>query len=368
MPLTNMDLDSRRRRYFALSSRLVLIDAAELRSLLGEAGPARGWGATHTMTVDGVDVFVKRVPVTDRELENPFTTANVYDMPTFYNYGVGSAGFGAFREIVAHIRTTNWVLAGEEAGFPLLYHHRIVPLSTPRPPLDEERHRGYVAYWNDDANIGRYLRERADARHEVILFLEHFPHVLDRWLLDNLHRSDVLVREMRRTLAFLREHGVLHFDAHFANILVDDGGIPYLTDYGLVLDRSYGLTDTEQEFFRRHLDYDDAEFLMCLGGYLGAVHGGMSADAKEILKKRYGFTEETSYPEFVSVLLLDIETIHAQDLIPLPEEYVSEVRKHRGVMLAMGRFFAGLRRTPKKDTPYPEAEIRRALASADAGG
>lgn len=70
-------------------------------------------------------VFVKRIPLTDLGHENPFSARNLYSLPTFYNYGVGSAGFGAFRELFAHAKTTNWVLAGEIETFPLLSHYRI---------------------------------------------------------------------------------------------------------------------------------------------------------------------------------------------------------------------------------------------------
>ena len=71
-----------------------------------------------------------------------FSTKNLYDLPTYYQYGVGSAGFGVFRELVANIKTTNWVLQGAIANFPLLYHARIIPFSGERPDVDMERHRG----------------------------------------------------------------------------------------------------------------------------------------------------------------------------------------------------------------------------------
>ena len=57
-------------------------------------------------------MFVKRVPVTDLEYENMFSTRNLYDIPTYYNYGFGSAGFGVYRELVTHVKASNWVLAG----------------------------------------------------------------------------------------------------------------------------------------------------------------------------------------------------------------------------------------------------------------
>src|SRR5205085_11111251 len=116
------------------------------------------------------------------EVENLFSTRNLYDLPTFYNYGVGSAGFGVFRELLTHIKTTNWVRAGEIATFPLTYHYRIIPFSGPRAELDMERHQRYVAYWGESAGVGKYMLDRANANYELALFLEHIPHTLGPWL------------------------------------------------------------------------------------------------------------------------------------------------------------------------------------------
>tara|TARA_E500000331_G_scaffold355531_1_gene411250 strand:- start:1908 stop:2102 length:195 start_codon:yes stop_codon:yes gene_type:complete len=55
---------------------------------------------------------------------------------------VGSAGFGVFREVFSHTKTTNWVLLGECTAFPLMHHHRIVrdtlPVNTPDEKNEQE--------------------------------------------------------------------------------------------------------------------------------------------------------------------------------------------------------------------------------------
>ncbi len=105
-----------------------------------------------------------------------FSTANIYRLPTYYNYGVGSYGFGVFREIVAHIKTTNWVLDGSIEYFPLLYHWRIVPRARSNNPIDEDRHKEHIRYWNSSKRIDQFIRDWAAAQYEAILFLEHIPH------------------------------------------------------------------------------------------------------------------------------------------------------------------------------------------------
>jgi hypothetical protein len=131
------------------------MDTAQVRSLFDTAETQPGWGRNQTLNIGRSKVFVKRLPLTDLEYEHMFSTKNMYDLPTYYNYGVGSAGFGVFRELVANIKTTNWVLEGKIANFPLLYHYRIIPFFGQRPDLDMERHQRYVEYWNSNENIGR---------------------------------------------------------------------------------------------------------------------------------------------------------------------------------------------------------------------
>src|SRR5689334_19397889 len=105
-------LKQRRKLYFDLSTRIALLDNTQLLSLFVEGDAHSSWGKDHTITLGHSKVFVKRVSVTDLEYANMFSTRNVYDLPTFYNYGFGSAGFGVFRELAAHIKTTNWILSG----------------------------------------------------------------------------------------------------------------------------------------------------------------------------------------------------------------------------------------------------------------
>jgi serine/threonine protein kinase len=361
-------LEARRARYSDISNRLAHIDRNGMSALLGEMGPAQGWGRTHTVKVGASKVFVKRIPVTDLEYENLFSTENLYHLPTFYNYGVGSAGFGVFRELVAHIKTTNWVLDGSIANFPLMYHYRIVPFAGTRKELDPERHERHIRYWNGDANIDRYIRARNAAPYEILIFLEHFPYVLEGWLGKNQHRIAPLIREIRGAIAFLRERGVLHFDSHLQNILVDEEGMPYLTDFGLVLDKGFTLDPAQKAFFGKHLDYDDAEFLVCIASYLFSLYWHLKPAAKSKLMRRYGFSEETGYYEVVPILLDNVETLQAERLLKLDDNYVAEVIRYRNLSRLMHEFFSRLQKSNQKDAPYPRLKIRQMLQEIDAAG
>jgi hypothetical protein len=45
-------------------------------------------GGSSVLHLDGVPVFAKRIPITDRELAHPHSTANLFDLPTYCQYGM----------------------------------------------------------------------------------------------------------------------------------------------------------------------------------------------------------------------------------------------------------------------------------------
>lgn len=94
--MSDTRLQQRHKLYFDLSSRIALLDNARLRALLAESEAQTNVGTNQTVTIGRSKVFVKRMPVTDLEYASFFSTRNVYDLPTFYNYGLGSVGLGLY--------------------------------------------------------------------------------------------------------------------------------------------------------------------------------------------------------------------------------------------------------------------------------
>lgn len=103
--------------YGSLATRLSLLSDVRLGDVVASASAvvAGMGGRSGELDIDGTRVFVKRVPLTEAETrsENVRSTANLFGLPMFYQYGVGSAGFGAWRELAVSIMTTNWVLGRE---------------------------------------------------------------------------------------------------------------------------------------------------------------------------------------------------------------------------------------------------------------
>src|SRR5580693_5031846 len=136
-----MSRGARLTAHSAVSTSLALRSDRALGELVDTAVPAGSGigGKPALLEIAGTPVFMKRVPLTDteRRLENARSTANVFALPVFCQYGIGSPGFGAWRELAVHTMTTNWVLAGDYEGFPLMYHWRVLPDSPPEGFADE---------------------------------------------------------------------------------------------------------------------------------------------------------------------------------------------------------------------------------------
>ena len=86
-------------RHAMLSRSLTSLTDHEVVSVLDGAerlGVGIG-GSTMAIRIAGAPVFVKLVALTDLERSAcGRSTANLFDLPTWYHYGVGSAGFSAW--------------------------------------------------------------------------------------------------------------------------------------------------------------------------------------------------------------------------------------------------------------------------------
>jgi hypothetical protein len=248
--------------YASASSHLALLSDLALERMVDQAPEVRSGigGTSGSLEVEGVRVFVKQIPVTGRELlpVHARSTANLFGLPGYYQYGLGSAGFGAWRELATHIMTTNWVLSDEHRAFALLYHWRVLPGPVATEGIFAEFGGldGAVAHWAGSAAVRDRLRALRDSPARLVLFLEHVPQTLSAWLADqDVSAFGRVDAQLADTTAFMREHGLAHFDAHFLNILTD-GHALYFSDFGLALSDRFELSDRERAFLREHRGYD----------------------------------------------------------------------------------------------------------------
>ncbi|WP_412074571.1 protein kinase family protein [Streptomyces sp. col6] len=261
--------DGRAAVHAAVSTRLALMSDRRIGEAVAAAAPlGSGMGGRAAgLDVDGTRVFVKRVPLTDLELrpENIRSTANHFGLPVFYQYGIGSAGFGAWRELAAHTLTTHWVLSGAHPDFPLMYHWRVLPDSPPQGFVDEFGGiDGAVAHWEGHPAVRARLEAIGRSTASLVLFLEHVPHTLGAWLAERREAAARggeappfarLDEALARGAEFMSAQGFVHFDAHFRNVLTDGRSVRF-ADFGLALSTAFELSAEEAAFLTGHLAYD----------------------------------------------------------------------------------------------------------------
>lgn len=340
-----MSFDARLAVHGAVSTALAQCSDGELQDLVNAAAPLGSGigGTTVLLDVGGNPVFVKRVPLTDleREPDNVGSTANLFGLPDFCHYGVGTIGgpgFGAWRELAAHTTTTNWVLAQDHESFPLMHHWRVLPhpeQSLPEELADVEK---AVAYWGGGSEIRHRIEALRESSASIALFLEYFPQNLHDWLGAQVDAGDEAVenacamveRELRAGTEFMNARGLLHFDAHFENILTD-GRRLYFADYGLAISSRFDLSEEEAGFFAAHQTYDRCYTVTHLVMWLVTALYGYWAD------DRYAFIRACAQGEQPT---------------GVPQQVATILTRHAPVAAAMIAFYRGFR-SESRLTPYP---------------
>lgn len=303
-------------------------------------------GAAGALTVAGERVFVKRVPLTEleRRPEHLRSTANMFNLPPWCQYGVLTPGFGVWREVAAHVMTTNWVLSGECANFPLLYHWRVLDTPPPvRPDLDDIDR--FVEYLHDGTGVRARAEALVAAEATVVLFMEHFPHVLSDWLPARLAAGDIVSpcamveRDLLAVTAFMESHDLFHFDAHFANILTD-GSRLYVGDLGLATSPRFDLSPAEREFLELNAGHNRCYVLSRLVNSLVRVLGNVEGGPLE----RYAFVRDFT------------------DDVDFPPAAADILRRYRSITVPFNDFFAALF-GESRQTPYPRAALAHFLSA-----
>ncbi|MEV6432905.1 serine/threonine protein phosphatase [Nocardia sp. NPDC051463] len=217
-------------------------------------GVGVGGGST-VLDADGVPVFAKHVPLTDRELAHWGSTANLFDLPVFCQYGTGGPSFNAWRELAANIVVTDGVLAGETQSFPMLYHWRVLP---GRSPVAAEHADidAVVAAQGGCPAVRARLEALAAAPSSLMLFCEYIPQPMSDWLRENpAGKAAAVERQFSEIVTFLGNRDLLHMDGHFGNMR-SDGELIYLSDFGLATAPLFDLSTAERDFAERHATHD----------------------------------------------------------------------------------------------------------------
>lgn len=211
-----------------------------------------------------------------------------------------------------------------------------------------------VAYWDDSAAMRLRLAAVAQASASVVLFLEYIPHTVRYWLDEqNAIGPDAMIaavamveRRMRTDVAFMNVNGLLHFDAHFQNILTD-GHRLYFADLGLAVSPRFDLSADERDFVAANGDHDAGYVLRELVNWLVA----------QVVRIPFG---DTGGP----VARYDYIRRCAAGTPPIgiPEPVADLIRRYASAAAIMNDFYWDVY-GESRTTPCPEQELNRALAA-----
>lgn len=344
-----MKQTNRLKAYTTVSTQLASLSDQALLDLLEKAATSGhigiGGGTAGSLEISGTRVFFKKINLTDleRKPENVTSTKNIFDLPLYYQYGIGSAGFGAWRELAVHIMSTKWVLDRVCPNFPLMYHWRVLPrevqpLSTEKlKRLDEQ-----VAYWGGSPAIRSRLEAIENASANIVLFLEHIPYTLAPWLEDTLSKDGaaaqeataMVERDCKAVISFMQSQELLHLDAHFRNILTD-GQHLYFTDFGLAISSQFELSEAETNFLKMHCNYDLYETMESLVFHI--VGSLCEKESRESVLHEYAIGKGAS-----------IKARWASAI----------VARYAPIAAVMKEFYQKIRKD--KSTPFPINELERA--------
>jgi hypothetical protein len=355
-----MPHSQRTAKFAQISTALALQSDQQLTLLVDKAEQlATGIGGTTlAFDIEGTRVFAKRVRLTDleRRPQHQMSTANIYELPTFCQRNVGSPGFGVWRELVANVMTTGWVLSQQLESFPLMYHWRVLegaaaagaaPL--PSELADIER---MVSYWEGSEAMGVRLKALADATASVMIFLEYMPWNLSTWLDQQMAAG----REAMESACTMVNHGLtvdvplmnslglLHGDAHYDNILTD-GNRLYFADLGLATSARFALSSDELGYLQHNASLDCGYVLANWVNWLVKVWSPTVRTLRERMELVRAITQG--------------QALHG--LIPdLPSGVAAIIQRHAPIATAVNDFYVKLH-SDSRDVPYPRADIEALL-------
>lgn len=340
--------------YDSIASKLALLSDEQLSKLLSKAKPLGTsiGGTTSLLNICDRQVFIKKIRLTDIERQNRMSTKNIFELPTYLQYAmsgnIGSTGFGAWRELAAHVMTTSWVLANECSNFPLLYHWRELPRQEHKSLTSGELQdiELSVEFWGGSESVRKRFIACAEASTELVLFLEYFPETLRVWLQRYLSVGEkstesslyLIEKQLESVISFMNTKGLLHFDIHCGNIMIDDNEL-YVTDFGLAMSTDFELSETESSFFKEHHNYDQ---------YYATTYF-VRQIVKELFKSedREALLQEFAVGKNIQALLPEISSF---------------LIERAPIVLRMNEFFKKIKHE-SKSTSYPLLELERLRTS-----
>ena len=233
----------------------------------------------------------------------------------------------------------------------MMYHWRVLPQQV--KPLNAEDLKDlekFVEYWGGSPVIRARLEAIQKSSATIILFLEHIPETVGMLLKkkfadgngvnDGAQAAVTMVeRDIKTVTSFMQSHGLLHFDAHFGNILTD-GHRLYFADFGLAISSQFELSQEESNFFKNHRNYDRYEMTSILVNSMVSILFGRENRDAILHEYAAGKASKKMAPWAAAI-----------------------ITRYAPIAVVMNDFYEQLREH-NKTTPFPASELERLSVAA----
>jgi hypothetical protein len=129
----------------------------------------------------------------------------------------------------------------------------------------------------------------------------------------------------------MNSRGLLHFDAHFQNVLTD-GERLYFADFGLVMSDRFDYSAAESAFYQEHLSYDRWYTATQLVLWLVTALYDFDKPARDAFIR---------------------ECAEGREPTGIPKSAAEIITRHAPLAVVMSQFFGKLQRE-SRHTPYPD--------------
>jgi len=343
-------MNNRLIKYNKTKDILHYTSTADLIKLVFKGIVGQGYGINSIINVNDTKIFTKVIPITKIDLENMYDTSNIHNIPMYYNYGVGSAGFGCWRELAFHIKASNWVIDNKCPNFPILYHYRIIENKTIATKFKKYKfNKIKFEYWDSNENIELYIKNRSNTNHFIVMCLEYFPLTLYK---TNIIKENVYwyQKQILKIISFLKKQKVIHFDAHLGNLVTDEK-ILILTDFGLVLDKSFSLSKQEMSFFNRNTNYDKATLISNISSSI--FNYIFEPNILKTFEKKYNVDKTTEKEIFENIVFDNLDEIGKK----FNKNYIQTLQKYKHIIVTYHIFLHNLRHSHDKSIVFPNSTI-----------
>jgi thiamine kinase-like enzyme len=314
--------------YYKLNTELQYMSDEKIKNLLGENIKKD----KTVIEIEGTKIFVKKISIAELFIQNKLTTKNLYNLPTYYHYRIGSAGICPWRELLLHIKTTNFVLSGKIDNFPILYHYRI--LEDVPAGINVEMIKRIKERWNNNERILKYEEDMMKSNTYIFLFLEYVGDSLYKTLEDKKMSYESFWNQSQPIINFLNQNDILHMDAHSGNYVVDDKGKLFLTDFGLSIDKDFELTNDEKLFFRNNSNFD----LFTTQNIF--FESNSDNDRQKIFEKYGKITFQQKYDKLAEI----------KELIDMDEYRYRKLLEYKNIIISYNTFISNLIASSNKET------------------